>query len=87
MKKKSKVFKRFLEFKSLVENQTNKKIKVLRTDNGGELCGKEFNQFCKQHSIARQNTTSRMPQQNGVAKIIGSDLCGNKMKYKDIVET
>ena len=42
LKKKTKVFKRFLEFKSLVENQTDRKIKVLRTDNGGELCGKEF---------------------------------------------
>jgi 5'-3' exoribonuclease 2 len=47
MKKKSKVFKIFKEFKSLLENQTKKMIKVLRTDNGGELCGKEFDQFCK----------------------------------------
>ena len=35
MKKKSDVFKRFLEFKALLENQTNRKIKVLSTDNGG----------------------------------------------------
>jgi hypothetical protein len=45
LRKKSKVFKRFKEFKSLVENQTEKRIKVLRTDNGGEFCGKEFDQF------------------------------------------
>ena len=57
-----KVYERFLEFKSLVENQTDRKIKVLRNDNGGELCGKEFDQFCKQHGIARQNTTPYMPQ-------------------------
>ena len=61
MKKKLEIFERFLEFKALVENQTDKKIKVMRIDNGGELCGKEFNQFCKQHSIARQNTTPYMP--------------------------
>jgi 5'-3' exoribonuclease 2 len=36
--KKSKVFNEFKEFKYLVENQTDKKIKVLRIDNGGELC-------------------------------------------------
>ena len=42
LKKKSEIFKRFLEFSALVENQTNKKIKVLRNDNGGELHGKEF---------------------------------------------
>ena len=35
MKKKSEEFKSFLEFKALVENQTNRKIKVLSTDNGG----------------------------------------------------
>jgi hypothetical protein len=40
LRKKSEVFKKFKEFKSLVENQTDKKIKVLRTDNGGEFCGK-----------------------------------------------
>jgi hypothetical protein len=36
-RKKSYVFEKFKEFKSLVENQIDKKIKVLRTDNGGEL--------------------------------------------------
>jgi len=35
LKKKSKVFDRFKEFKALVENQIEKKIKVLRTDNSG----------------------------------------------------
>jgi hypothetical protein len=40
LRKESKVFEKFKEFKSLVENQTNKKIKVLRTDNSGEFCGK-----------------------------------------------
>jgi hypothetical protein len=40
--KKSKVFDRFKEFKALVENQTKKKIKVLRTDNGKEFCRNEF---------------------------------------------
>ena len=40
LKKKSEVFDRFKEFKALVENQTEKKIKVLRIDNGGEFCKK-----------------------------------------------
>ena len=54
LKKKSEVFDRFKEFKALVENQTEKKIKVLRTDNGGEFCSKEFEEFCKKCGIARQ---------------------------------
>ena len=34
LRKKSEVFDRFKEFKALVENQTEKRIKVLRKDNG-----------------------------------------------------
>ena len=62
LKKKLEVFKRFLEFKALVENQTNRKIKVLRTDNGGEFCGKQFDQFYKLHGIDQENTTPYTPQ-------------------------
>jgi hypothetical protein len=40
-----------------VENHTKKIIKVLRMDNGGELCGNEFKDFIKKFSIARQKTT------------------------------
>ena len=43
---KGEVFDRFQEFKSLVENQTGKKIKALRSDNGGEYAGHEFEDFC-----------------------------------------
>ena len=43
LKNKLDVFKRFLEFKALVENQTDKKIKMLRANDGGEFYGKEFN--------------------------------------------
>jgi len=52
LKKKSEVFERFKEFKALVENQTEKKIKVSRIDNGGEFCKKEFEEFCKKCGIA-----------------------------------
>jgi len=47
LKRKLEVFEKFMELKSLVEKQTDKKIKVLRIDNGGEFCGKEFNNFCR----------------------------------------
>ena len=40
LKKKSQVFIKFKEYKALIENQTGNKIKVLRTDNGGEFCEK-----------------------------------------------
>ena len=50
---KSEVFDRFKEFKALVENQIKKKIKVLRTHNGGEFCKKEFEEFYMKCGIAR----------------------------------
>eukprot|EP00253_Pinus_taeda_P034563 PITA_34563 len=53
LKKKSEVFDKFKEFKALVENQIEKKLKVLRKDNGGEFCSKEFEEFYKKCGIAQ----------------------------------
>lgn len=41
LKHKNEVFKRFKEFKAIVENQQNRKIKTFRSDNGGEFCNKK----------------------------------------------
>jgi hypothetical protein len=60
--KKYEVFEKFKEFKALVENQTKKRIKVLRTDNGGELRGNEFEEFCKKCGIERNKNTPYTPQ-------------------------
>jgi transposase InsO family protein len=68
LKKKSDVFVTFKQWKTLIENQTGKKIKGLRTDNGMEFCGGEFNKFCKDEGIARHRTVSHTPQQNGVTE-------------------
>eukprot|EP00253_Pinus_taeda_P028998 PITA_28998 len=74
LKKKSEVFNRFKEFKALVENQTEKKIKVLRIDNRGEFCNKEFEEFCNKCGIARQKTTPYTPQHNRVAERMNKTL-------------
>jgi transposase InsO family protein len=68
LRKKYEVFDKFKEFKALVENQIEKKIKVLRTDNGGEFCGNEFEELCKKCGIERKKTTPYTPQQNGVVE-------------------
>ena len=68
LKKNSKVFEKFQEFNTLIENQTNNNIKVFRMENGGKYCGKAFHQFYRHHDIAQQNTNPYMPQQNEVAK-------------------
>src|SRR5690606_38916037 len=74
MKHKSEVFKSFKEWKILVENQTEKKVKRLRTNNGLKLCSSEFNQFCKDAGIARHHTIRYTPQQNGVAERMNQTL-------------
>ena len=68
MKAKSELFEKFKEFKALIENLSDKKIKILRSDNGGEYTSKEFDAFCKDVGIKREITTPYNPQQNGVAE-------------------
>ena len=65
---KSEAFEKFCEWKRLVENQVDKKVKCLRTDNGLEFCNKEFDEFCRRHGIERHRTCAYTPQQNGVAE-------------------
>ena len=56
------VLDRFREFKALVENQFGKKIKVLRSDNGGEYTSDGFIDFCSQVGIKREFTVPYNPQ-------------------------
>ncbi|GJV18873.1 retrovirus-related pol polyprotein from transposon TNT 1-94 [Tanacetum coccineum] len=74
IKKKSNVFEVFKVYKARVELDSGKKIKCLRTDNGGEYTGDEFDLFCRQEGIKRQFTTAYTPQQNGVAERMNSTL-------------
>ena len=67
---------RFQEFKALMENQTGRKIRVLRSDNGGVYTSKEFDGFCRQEGIRRQLTVSYTPEQNGVAERKNRSIVG-----------
>src|SRR6185503_2316283 len=58
----------FTEWKVMIERQTEKKVKVFRTDNGGELCSDAFDDYCKKEDIVRHHTIPYTPQQNGVAE-------------------
>ena len=74
LKSKYEVLINFKQFKALIENQTGKKIKRFRTDNGLEFCSGEFNEFCKNEGIVRHRTVRRTPQQNGVAERMNRTL-------------
>jgi hypothetical protein len=64
-KSKDEVLGKFKEFKSLVENISERKLKILRSDNR-EYASKEFGNFCRAVGIKRELTTPYNPQQNGV---------------------
>ena len=54
METKDKVFSRFQEFNALVENHTSRKIKIHKSDNGGEYTSNDFDSFCRKLGIKRE---------------------------------
>jgi transposase InsO family protein len=68
LKAKDEVFDRFQEFRALVENQTGRKIWVLRSKNRGEYTSKDFVDYCATVGIKKELTVPYNPQQNGVVK-------------------
>lgn len=74
LKSKDEVKEAFMKYKSLVENQKDCKIKILRSDNGLEYSGKLFNQELEKAGIKREYTVSYTPQQNGIAERMNRTL-------------
>lgn len=68
IKEKSEVFNRFVEFKAMVENETGKRIKALRSDNGTEYVNEAFQSYFKKHGIKHQKSVVYTPEQNGIAE-------------------
>lgn len=52
----------------LVENQTGKKVKIVRSDNGTEYICHTLEKYFSDHGIQHQKTIPYTPQQNGVAE-------------------
>nr|GEU70833.1 structural maintenance of chromosomes protein 2-1 [Tanacetum cinerariifolium] len=65
---KSEAFGFFKKFKALAENQSYRKLKVLRTDRGGEFLSKEFSGFSNEHGIKRELIAPYTPEHNGIAE-------------------
>ncbi|GKE81870.1 retrovirus-related pol polyprotein from transposon TNT 1-94 [Tanacetum coccineum] len=59
---KHEAFRKFKEWKQLVENQTERMVKKLRTDNGLEFCNWEFEQLRIESGIAKHLTIVGTPQ-------------------------
>ncbi|CAA7043751.1 unnamed protein product [Microthlaspi erraticum] len=79
LKTKDEAFDKFVEWKKMVETQSERKVKKLRTDNGLEFCNIKFDQFCKSEGVVRHKTCTYTPQQNGIAERLNRTLM-NKIR-------
>ena len=68
IRNKSNVFDTFNKWKALVENETGKRLKCLRSDNGGEYCRKEFDRYYSESGIRREKTVPGTPLENSFHK-------------------
>ena len=56
LQSKHETITRFAELKALVENQCNKRIKTLHTDNGTEYCNKTFQALLRKNEIYHRSS-------------------------------
>ncbi|GJT08490.1 putative ribonuclease H-like domain-containing protein [Tanacetum coccineum] len=68
----SEILKNFIK---VIENLVDKKVKIIRSDNGTEFKNKVMNDFCREKGIKREYSIARTPQQNGVAEKAVSIAC------------
>ena len=74
MRHKSEALDRFKQYKQYAETHTNRKLKVLRSDNGGEYLSNKFKQYLLDNGIHHELTVAYTPQQNGVAERMNRTL-------------
>ena len=68
LKVKSEVFENLKKFTAMIEKQSGKKLKILRTDGGGEFNSREIEAFCTDKGIIHEVTAPYTPQHNGVVE-------------------
>ncbi|GKF57013.1 putative ribonuclease H-like domain-containing protein, partial [Tanacetum coccineum] len=61
----SEILKNFIKE---IENLVDKKVKIIKNDNGTEFKNKVMDDFYKEMGIKREYSVARTPQQNGVAE-------------------
>ena len=62
------MFDTFKKWKTLAENEIGKRLKCLRSDNGGEYCSNEFDSYCSHNGICIEKIAPGMPPKNGVSE-------------------
>ncbi|GJY10452.1 putative ribonuclease H-like domain-containing protein [Tanacetum coccineum] len=61
----SEILKNFIKE---IENLVDKKVKIIRSDNGTEFKNRVMDDFCKEKGIKREYSVAKTPQQNDVAE-------------------
>ena len=73
------------KFKARAEAESGKKLRVLRTDWGGEFTSMEFAAYREDQGVVRHHTAPYSPQQNGMVKRRNQtvvDMARSMMKAK-----
>ena len=73
LQNKSEVSTKFAQFVALAETQTGKRVRVLRSDNGGEYTSGILTKLCSDRGIVQKFTPPYTPQLNGVAERMNGD--------------
>lgn len=68
IKQKSEVTQKLKIFLKLVENQTNRKVKICRSDNGTEFVNQQVRSIMEENGVKHQLSVPYTPQQNGRAE-------------------
>nr|GEW58920.1 putative ribonuclease H-like domain-containing protein [Tanacetum cinerariifolium] len=68
LKSKDETSRILRNFITEIENIKDLKVKIIKSDNGGEFRNKEIDEFCSKKGIKREFSNARTPQQNGVVK-------------------
>ena len=68
MAHKSDTLAMFQEFHAKVTGESGERIRVLRTDVGGEYRSREFAQYLIKHQIEHEVTVPHSPEMNGLAE-------------------
>ncbi|KAG4032061.1 hypothetical protein PC123_g28911 [Phytophthora cactorum] len=74
LRNKSEVTDKFAEFVAMAETQTGKRVKTIRSDNGGEYTSGAMAKFCKDRGIEQKFTPPYTPQLNRVAEQMNRTL-------------
>ncbi|SGY28317.1 BQ5605_C080g12972 [Microbotryum silenes-dioicae] len=71
---KSDVLPTFKDWLLEIENATGRRLKTLRSDNGGEYISSTFNGYCAARGIRRELTIPYTPEQNGRAERLNRSI-------------